>query len=197
MKKPTKASKTKKSPKTKMAVAMNNAVIKHNRRQRFWGIVALVGLFLCGLFVGMAMRSPDASAPAVADESPVVQQNENVFISEPGDVCIEIERLLARRLPVASDNVDERIDRAKIFASMAERGCPENAPVYVEQARQELEIARAIENDNFNHAETIEVVETYKRLNMQAAAEEIFEKAKKLTDPAIDFIIQVERIINE
>jgi hypothetical protein len=32
---------------------------------------------------------------------------------------------------------------------------------------------------------------------MQAAAEEIFETAKKLTNPAIDFILEVEKIINE
>ncbi len=32
---------------------------------------------------------------------------------------------------------------------------------------------------------------------MQQDAEEIFNKAKKLTNPAIDFIMQVEKIINE
>ena len=60
-----------------------------------------------------------------------------------------------------------------------------------------MEIARAIDDDKFDRDETIEVVETYKRIHMQNAANEIFEKAKKLTDPTIDFIIQVEKIINE
>ena len=64
-------------------------------------------------------------------------------------------------------------------------------------AKQELEIARALEDDKFDNDDTIEVVETYKRINMQAAAEEIFETAKKLTNPAIDFILEVEKIINE
>ena len=73
----------------------------------------------------------------------------------------------------------------------------ENANAYVELARQELDIARAIEDDEFDHEETIEVVETYKRLKMQSDAEEIFEKAKKMTNPAIDFIMQIEKIINE
>ena len=81
---------------------------------------------------------------------------------------------------------------------MSERGCAENSAKYVELAKQELEIARALEDDRFDNGETIiEVVETYKRLNMQAAAEEIFETAKKLTNPAIDFILEVEKIINE
>ena len=80
---------------------------------------------------------------------------------------------------------------------MSERGCPENSEKYVALAKQELEIARALEDDEFDQYETIEVVETYKRLDMQAAAEEILETAKKLTNPAIDFILEVEKIINE
>ena len=94
-------------------------------------------------------------------------------------------------------DVYDRINRAKIYANLSERGCPENAQKFVELAKHELEIARALEDDMFSESETIEVVETYKRLNMQAAAEEIFETAKKLTNPAIDFILEVEKIINE
>ena len=194
MKKQTRKSKSQKSQKTKMAVAMNHAVVDHNRRQRIWGVIALAGLFLCGLFVGMAISKPDNKVC-----EPVVAQNDESFeyADDGQSACMEIERLFLRRLPGASDNVDARIDRAKIYASLAERGCPENSAAYVELARQELDIARAIEDDEFSHQETIDVVETYKRLHMQAAAEEIFEKAKKLTNPAIDFIIQVEKIINE
>ncbi|MBE6460670.1 MAG: hypothetical protein E7007_02050 [Alphaproteobacteria bacterium] len=111
--------------------------------------------------------------------------------------CEQIESLLIGRLPSASDSAYDRIDRAKIYANLSERGCAENSAKYVEMAKQELEIARALEDDVFDNQETIEVVETYKRLNMQAAAEEIFETAKKLTNPAIDFILEVEKIINE
>lgn len=118
---------------------------------------------------------------------------------ENAQPCVEIERVLSATLPYADkySNSDTRIDRAKIYANMSERGCPENSAKYVQLAKQELEIARALEDDEFNNSETIEVVETYKRLNMQAAAEEIFDKVKKLTNPAIDFIIEVEKIINE
>ena len=89
------------------------------------------------------------------------------------------------------------VQTLEIYANLSERGCPENKAKYVELAKQELEIARALEDDEFEEDETIEVVETYKRLNMQAAAEEIFETAKKITNPAIDFILEVEKIINE
>ena len=191
-----KSTKSKKTQKVKTAPVKKEVVVVHNRGQRFWGIVALVCLFLCGLFVGMAINSSDKQN--IAEASPISQPVvETRDVSEPVAVCNEIERLLSRRLPIATDDADERIERAKIYATLAERGCPENSATYVEMARQELDIARAIEDDEFDHDETIEVVETYKRLNMQAAAEEIFEKAKRLTNPVIDFIIQVERIINE
>ncbi len=111
--------------------------------------------------------------------------------------CEQIEELLLKQLPGPDGDAEYRIMRAKIYANLSERGCPANSAKYVDQAKQELEIARALEDDEFDNDETIEVVETYKRLNMQAAAEEIFETAKKLTNPAIDFILEVEKIINE
>ncbi len=111
--------------------------------------------------------------------------------------CEVIEASVLSQLPDAWNDADNRIERAKIYANLSERGCPENSKKYVELAKQELAVARALEDDKFDEEETIEVVETYKRLNMQAMAEEVFETAKKLTNPAIDFILQVEKIINE
>ena len=65
-------------------------------------------------------------------------------------------------------------------------------------AKKEIDIARALNDDNLNNEyEATEIVETYKRLQMQAEAEKMLEKAKKLTNPAIDFIIQLENIIEE
>ncbi len=113
--------------------------------------------------------------------------------------CEKIERDLTDRLPDDSvgQSASGRIDRAKIYAVMAERGCPENSAKYTELAKQELEIARAIKDDDFSEDDTIEIVETYKRIKMQKDAEEIFDKVKKMTNPAIDFIMQIEKIINE
>ena len=110
--------------------------------------------------------------------------------------CQQIEVALLEQLPDGNYS-GNRIDRAKIYANLSERGCPENSQKYVALAQQELEIARALQDDKFSENDTIEVVETYKRLNMQAAAQEIFDVAKKLTNPAIDFILEVEKIINE
>ena len=114
-----------------------------------------------------------------------------------GDRMQKTCELIENELNMQVNNVGDHIERAKIYANLSERGCPENSDKYTDLARQELELARAVEDDNFNESETVEVVETYKRLEMQAAAEEVFEKVKKLTNPAIDFILQVEKIINE
>lgn len=117
----------------------------------------------------------------------------------PETACGKIEMLLKERLHnVGIPDAEAHIDNAKIYANLSERGCAENSQKYKELAKQELEIARALNDDNLrNQEDSIEIVETYKRLQMQAEAERMIEKAKKLTNPAIDFIIQLEKIIEE
>lgn len=133
---------------------------------------------------------------AIETEKQIIQAFAN---KQEKSTCQQIEASLLGRLPHggAELNSDARIERAKIYANLSERGCLENSQKYVDLAKQELEIARALQDDKFSENDTIEVVETYKRLNMQAAAQEIFDVAKKLTNPAIDFILEVEKIINE
>lgn len=235
--------------------------VVHTRQEKIFGWLALGGLFVCGLMVGLGVNgrpAPVAEVEQVANPAPVVEGQtketcaiieelllERLYPVDSQDVsdheyninvyerlvmngcshnqqkyhnaavrereivtalqasdnsqqtCEQIESLLLGRLPNANSDSWARIDRAKIYANLSERGCAENSARYVDLAKQELEIARALEDDEFDNQETIEVVETYKRLNMQAAAEEIFETAKRLTNPAIDFILEVEKIINE
>ena len=116
--------------------------------------------------------------------------------------CEKIEALWLQRLNdinfETSDDAQDYINRAKIYANLADRGCPANVDAYKELANQDLEIARALNNDRlYDRREATEMVETYKRLQMQKEAKKMIEKAKKLTNPAIDFIIQLEKIIEE
>lgn len=236
--------------------------IIHTRAQKIWGMLALAGLFLCGVMVGLGINGrpvPVSDAVAAAPEQATVvteqpretcqiieelllerlypvdsqeveahehnisvyeklvmngcSQNQQKYhnaavrereivaalqvASSSQQTCEQIESLLLGQLPLANGDSEWRIERAKIYANLSERGCPENTAKYVDLAKQELEIARALEDDEFDNQETVEVVETYKRLNMQAAAEEVFEMAKRLTNPTIDFILEVEKIINE
>jgi len=120
------------------------------------------------------------------------------------DICVRIEKVWLDRLEelqdeiVADNDAQFYINRAKIYANLADRGCKENTEVYKELAKKDLDIARALNHDSLDdRREATEMVETYKRLQMQAEAAKMIEKAKKLTNPAIDFIIQLEKIIEE
>lgn len=124
------------------------------------------------------------------------------------NVCNRIERVWLDRLNELEIQNDEvvvgepdaqfYINRAKIYANLADRGCKENLEVYKELAKKDLEVARALNQDRLDdRREATEMVETYKRLQMQNEAAKMIEKAKKLTNPAIDFIIQLEKIIEE
>lgn len=115
----------------------------------------------------------------------------------PDTTCGKIELLLTERLFPMESNANGHITNAKIYANLSERGCPENSEKYKELAASELEIARALKDDNLEQIDSIEIVETYKRLQMQQEAARMIEKAKRLTNPAIDFIIQLEKIIEE
>ena len=167
----------------------------HTPAQRFRGIMAFFALFICGVMVVLGLSDNKANT------QPTNEQNTEPTAPIPLEqkTCTLIEESLLVRLPNGDEfaTVDNRIVRAQIYANLSERGCTENSQKFYELAKQELEIARALSDDEFSQNETFEVIETYKRLNMQAAAEEIFETAKKLTNPAIDFILAVEKIINE
>lgn len=138
---------------------------------------------------------------ALAREEQIIKSmEENV---EEKASCENLEASLLNRLPYGGVEADTevRIQRAKIYANLSERGCAHNKDKYVNLAKQELEIARALRDDEFRHEEANEVAETYKRINMQVKAEEIIdiagEAAKKLINPTIDFFQQVEKIVNE
>lgn len=145
-------------------------------------------------YLKLAQREKDI-AEALKSED----HAEPVYNIVESSTCEQIESLLGNEVNRYSlKDSQERIERAKIYANLAERGCPENSQKYKNLAAQELEIARALYDDNLNQErESVEIVETYKRLQMQAEAMRMIEKAKKLTNPAIDFIIQLEKIIEE
>ena len=255
MKKQTKSTKSQKQQ-TRGATAITRAVVVHNRRQRFWGIVALAGLFFCGFMLGMDVQhkypkpNTDNNIVNVDNAVPACEVVENILLMDvypDGSIdfddpehnvniyrkllevgcpenhekyeqmmireneivsalnrqpsqrnCETIEDILSRQLiDKNTPSFYSHMGNAKIYANLSERGCPENHSKYTELARQELEIARALEDDRLSNQDTIEVVETYKRIQMQKAAQEILDKAKKLTNPAIDFIIELEKIVNE
>lgn len=136
---------------------------------------------------------------AINDEKKIIDSLQVNFVTENKVACRQIEDTLLSAMPYANDESSElvRLDRARIYAQISERGCPENAKKYANLAKQELDIARGVSDDKFNEEETVDIIEIYKRLDMQSAAQEVFDMAKKLTNPTIDFILQVEKILNQ
>ncbi len=187
----------KKTTKTTKA-SMQNAprVACCSRRQKIWGIIALAGLFTCGLMIGMAIRRPAVSAPndAVAAPTAVVAD------ADLKPTCTVIEELISNRIyPEDSPEAGSHLLNADTYTVLVERGCPENVEHYKTMALREIEIATALQSDVDlkSPGQTEIVIDTYKKLNMQREAREFLDKVQRLTDPAIDFILQMERVINE
>lgn len=210
-----------------------------SNKNRVYGIIGMVALFLTGVIFGYILNGADHVNRSTMSESQCKQLSDrisnliytnqfeqlkivNELYSEnclnrefeqpkpqptqkvekkklPETTCGKIENLLTARLyPADNPDAEAHIDNAKIYANLSERGCPENSKKYKDLAAQELDIARALNDDDLEDVDdTIEIVETYKRLQMQKEAERMIEKAKKLTSPAIDFIIELEKIIEE
>lgn len=119
--------------------------------------------------------------------------------SENTQTCAEIERLLQEQVRYCDSAYDSEchINNAKIYANISERGCQENRQKYADLAAKELEIARALQDDKFSDYDREQISDTYKRIQMKQAAGEVLNKVQQLADPAIDFIIQAQKIIEE
>lgn len=173
----------------------------HSRRDRAFGFIGLILLFVCGFVLGYFSHGAKIKHQPQSQNRPVVMVSEGVQITAPTATCETIEELLYNRLNSWDENALDsytHIQRAEIYANMSIRGCPENSETYRQFAVHEIDIARALNDDGVNsHGEVIEMVETYKKLNMKAEAEKVIEKVRRITNPAIDFIYEVERIINE
>ena len=81
---------------------------------------------------------------------------------------------------------------------MAERGCPENADKYRALAAREIEITTALEPVEYMPESRVEnVIDVYKKVKMRAAAQQVIDTLQKVSEPTIDFILKLEKIVNE
>ena len=70
--------------------------------------------------------------------------------------------------------------------------------MYKTLALRELEIAEALRpTEEMGTSDAEIVIDTFKKLDMQREAQEFLDKVERLIDPATDFILQMEQIINE
>ena len=164
-----------------------------SRRQKIWGIIALLGLFTCGFMIGMTM----GHRAAVDDQ----KSAETVHVAATDDqpACAVVEEVLLGWLaPENGGDYRNNLANAEIYSRLVDKGCPENAARYRDLALRQLEIADALGgNSVMDESETEIIIDTYKKLDMKREAQEFLNKVQRLTDPAIDFIMQMQKIINE
>ena len=96
-------------------------------------------------------------------------------------------------------NANCHLNNAKIYSKMAEDGCPGNKEVNTKKALDELQIAEGVRIDEreIGNNEIRTTVNTYKKLQMQNEAKKYLNKVEKLVNPGIDFILELQRVIEE
>lgn len=110
--------------------------------------------------------------------------------------CARIEQLLKVRLyPEDSPEYLAHLRNADTYSSLADRGCAENADMYKTLALREIEIATALQpEEDMKEADAEIVIDTFKKLDMQREAQAFLDKIQQLTSPAIDFILQWNKL---
>lgn len=109
--------------------------------------------------------------------------------------CTKIENEVREQLCEGCIGINAHVGNAQVYANLSERGCPENSDKYVALAKQELELARAVTDDHFSSSDASSVIETYVRLGMMSAAQDMLNRAKKYGAIRDDF--ELADFINE
>ncbi len=129
-----------------------------------------------------------------------VEKTNTEFVEKP---CREIENALTRRIIYSCDThqyVSEcHLNNAEVYSKLAEDGCAENADMYRKNALDELQIADGvrINASDVNPREVRSTINTYKKLRMQNEARRYLNKVEKMLDPGIEFIMELQKVIEE
>ncbi len=146
--------------------------------------------------LNMAYSNGCAGRLVIIEKEPVISVDNRPEIMS---TCARIEQLLKDRLyPEDTTNYIHHLRNADTYSSLADRGCVENADMYKTLALRELEIANALQpTENMGTQDAEIVIDTFKKLDMQQEAREFLNKVEQLIDPATDFVLKMEQIINE
>jgi len=107
--------------------------------------------------------------------------------------------LLANIMHDCGDSSDCHLQNAAIYSKIVEDGCVENQQQYGRKALDELQIAEGvrINETEVGMGEMRTTVNTYKKLKMQNEARKYIQKMEKLVEPGVDFIMELQRVIEE
>ncbi len=112
--------------------------------------------------------------------------------------CLVIERTLMEYINTCRGS-DCHLYNAEVYSKMAEDGCQENSEKYKQMALNELQIAEGVrvKDGELSEDDVRTTVNTYKKLQMQNEARKYIKKAEKLINPGVDFIMELQRVIEE
>lgn len=117
--------------------------------------------------------------------------------------CKEIENTLIHRISDCTSYMGNiyqcHSQNAEKYAKLAKSGCVENVAFYKAKALSELKVLEGLRDDNeiVSEDEAWDVVNIYKKLQMQNEARKYIKKMEKLVDPGVEFIMELQRVIEE
>ena len=124
--------------------------------------------------------------------------NKNIVDDTP---CAVIEKSLLSNIDDCGVGYTSEchLRNAEVYSKIAEDGCQENQQKYAQKALDELKISEGvrINETDLDRGEIRATVNTYKKLQMQQEAKKYLNKVEKLVNPGIDFILELQRIIEE
>ena len=135
----------------------------------------------------------------LADAMNYVHNPVEILKDENARPCEVIEQSLIKRIDPWCDSTNCHLYHAEVYSKIAEDGCSENAEKYKKMALDELQIAEGVRvyDSDINTDEIRSTVNTYKKLQMQNEAKKYLNKVEKMVNPGIDFILELQRIIEE
>ena len=128
------------------------------------------------------------------------EEDISLYNSNNIEPCEEIERaLMGRIVQTCYDSAECHSANAEIYAKMAENGCAKNKELNTQRALNEIQIADGVrvKDADLSKDEVETTVNTYKKLQMQNEARKYIKKAEKLINPGVDFIMELQRVIEE
>ncbi len=126
--------------------------------------------------------------------------NSDAYVQADVEPCEVIERTLLGRIDNnCYDNAECHSYNAEVYAKMAEDGCAKNKEFNTQKALNEIQIAEGVRvrDGELSESEVKNTVNTYKKLQMQNEARRYIKKAEKLINPGVDFIMELQRVIEE
>ena len=143
------------------------------------------------------MATPDRAQQAL--ECPAAQDITIVENPAPIATCTRIEQLLEQQLtPEDSQGYEKHLYNAETYNRLADNGCAEHSDKYRALAVRETQIAVALMPiESMSDYQIEDVVDTYKKAKMQAAAQQVIDKLQQASEPAIDLILKLEKILED